>query len=200
MEKAPACQEDFHGNQCNSAFDSDGRAGIWFWDSTLPLAFASLRDCDTLFNHDPMSAKLISLVLNIDGNTRYTYGHGLLKKLNFSPSQDSYLFPAGADETTSKSLKTDSEVSSYTLIRQIESISEHLFDQLPDNSSGYSHMFLDKLNEYYDSFATAYATQNLFCRDAGHAGYFVKQVEAMQILNMICNQFMDLNSSYCCAK
>ncbi|XP_047740587.1 uncharacterized protein LOC125179213 [Hyalella azteca] len=71
MEELPSVSKESHSSQHKSLSDPEGHAGIWFWDSTQPVAFASLRDCDTLYHHDPMSTCIIPYTYNIDPKTTH---------------------------------------------------------------------------------------------------------------------------------
>ncbi|XP_047740588.1 uncharacterized protein LOC125179215 [Hyalella azteca] len=182
--------------------DAEGHADVWFWDSTLPLSFALLRDCDTLFNHDPMSAKMIALAYNIDAYSHLTYVYGLLQKLNVSRDDFFQRVNRLSDKVHADhlffQLRPNAEKNSNTFFRQMKTYPGNWIVNISGSSVKSQEEFVNKLNEYYDTFATAYSMPDLYCRDLTHAGYLVKQVEAMQILNMICNQFMDLDHNYCC--
>ncbi|XP_018021466.1 uncharacterized protein LOC108677710 [Hyalella azteca] len=204
MDELPSVSKESHRSQHESSSDLEGHSGIWFWDSTQPVAFASLRDCDTLFHHDPMSSYIIPYAYNIDPKTTHPYTYGLLSKLDFPPEKLFQLRNRRSEEVHSptanvtKEIRPNDEPYTNTFFRKMKTLPKNVFVKHSESSFEPGNLYLDQLDDYYDKFATAYAFQDLYCRNPMHAGYLVKQVEALQILNMICNQFMDIDSSFCC--
>ncbi|KAF2358213.1 hypothetical protein FHG87_011039 [Trinorchestia longiramus] len=194
---------------------------ILFWDSSLPLNLARIRDCATLYEHDPDTANAIPFILGRKMRTlKY---ESLLQRMKASdhsdvlrqntndlnPSASNVLEGVGTEITSRAdyllpSVRRKSLVGNPTNFLLHENYTFHDEEFVKEsqvtsraNARRFKELSPDEI--YLNDFVKAYSSPELNCMDDLHAGVSTNEIEALQLLNLLTNPHLQPHDNvYCC--
>lgn len=172
------------GNVRSNRFLMKFDQNIWFWDTSLPLNLASIRECNHMFYHDPETVLLLPSTLRY--KMRIMKYASMLESIGVDP--DKYLSPK-------------SNIGNVTLQSDMQATSTKTESAKAEAKYPQENSEMKLQNEaYFADFSNAYISSRLNCLDDMHAGTATTQVEVTQLLNMICNDVLSSNTKreYCC--
>ena len=176
---------------------ANGRASLWFWDTPLPFVMAAINDCEKLFNHDPITIKLLPLVLRFDKKKLYFKAASekvkTIHSIQFASNTE---LPYGLEDFIKQNnVSTNQSTESFYFYHSKNIFNENLTETTPE----ILNECVRSADEYFDRFAAAYSLSDIHCLDEHHAGTATERLEVAQILNLICNKHLKLSNDYCCA-
>ena len=167
------------------------RASIWFWDTSLPFNLAAIRDCETLYSHDPITVQLLRFMSIFDDNKL-----GFIYQMErIEANQSKY------NISINPNLFSGNPLNKFLNKQVIQSKkSLYFLRKHPTTKDNLTSIFYAALDDYFDQFAGAYMLPNLRCNDFHHAGAQTERIEITQIFNLICNRHLKLTDEYCCSQ
>ena len=176
---------------------SSETSSLWFWDTPLPFVMAAIHDCEKLFKHDPNTIKLLRLLLKFE--SKYLPSLASLRKWKESQSM---LFNGTEFYHDIKNFHYQNDVSmsesidSFYFLHSLELLASNFSSEVTTERR---NAIIRSVDEYFDHFATAYSFTDVNCLDIHHAGAATERLEVAQIFNLICNKYLKLPKTYCCA-
>ncbi|XP_047736982.1 uncharacterized protein LOC125178078 [Hyalella azteca] len=159
----------------------------WFWDTTLPLVKATEDECEELYQHDPVTASLLSQLLTLSPFRGVRHMVGVLTSLGVNPERI-------VDHLRRVSLDDDADEPKFNA-----SLMNNKFSALFKFYSDDAFSISSEVNKYFEEFATTYSMPDLGCMDHNHPGQATEIVKVTQLLNLACNKHLHSPADYCCS-
>ena len=169
----------------------NGVPKIWFWDTSIPVDIKNIKDCDTLYDHDPLTISLSETISFWSKSAlRLDYMSKIIgNKQSGNLGRNNKWRDHFNLRHINKNFKTafSKNNTSYATEREKENPTSTKSDRAASSAE-----------TYYDGFASAYTLPDLHCDDFHHPGMLTEQFEVTQMLNLMCNQHLDSGPDMCC--